>query len=318
MVNRKIGSRTSAPVRQGSGGPTRTKAAAGRSAAPAGVKKGPARPPAAKPAARGKTAPPKAKAAPVRGAKTGSAKTGAGKSGSARTRPVQASPAKARAAKAPATKAPAAKAAQPKPASKAPAPVRKPAAGTRSAAVRDDEARARVRLLEQERTELQRLGDQMRAELDSALAEAARLRDRLREQGRDLESTPHPAATEPAPVGPAAFDVATDLDEDLPPGSDDDLEETAGFFDRMDEIRARRNELDRERNDRELEQSDQPFWMICPKCGDLMEESEGENVKLERCENCGGLYLDRGEVDLILSLCTGPDAYRRLHNILKF
>ena len=81
---------------------------------------------------------------------------------------------------------------------------------------------------------------------------------------------------------------------------------------------ARRNELDRERNDRELEQADQSFWMICPKCGDLLEESEGENVKLERCENCGGLYLDRGEVDLILSLCVGPDAYRRLHNIMKF
>lgn len=159
----------------------------------------------------------------------------------------------------------------------------------------------------------------MKSELDSALAEAERLREHLREHVRDLEATQlRPAPAQPGPASPSGFDPAADLDEEIPGGPDDDLDETAGFFDRMDEIRARRNELDRERNDRELEESDQPFWMICPKCGDLMEESEGENVKLERCENCGGLYLDRGEVDLILSLCVGPDAYRRLHNIMKF
>jgi hypothetical protein len=186
-------------------------------------------------------------------------------------------------------------------------------------ASRDHDARRRIQVLEQERAELQNLGNQMRTELGSALAEAERLRGHLREQMRELESTQRrQVATDPGPPSPGGFDPAADLDEEIPAGPDDDLDETAGFFDRMDEIRARRNELDRERNDRELEQSDQPFWMICPKCGDLMEESEGENVKLERCENCGGLYLDRGEVDLILSLCVGPDAYRRLHNIMKF
>jgi Zn-finger nucleic acid-binding protein len=58
--------------------------------------------------------------------------------------------------------------------------------------------------------------------------------------------------------------------------------------------------------------------MICPKCGDLMEEQESENVKLERCENCGGLFLDRGEVDLMLALSSGAEGARRLHNVLKF
>jgi hypothetical protein len=201
-----------------------------------------------------------------------------------------------------------------------PAASRRPAPPTRVVVTsRDDDSRRRIQVLEQERAELRNLGNQMRAELDSALAEADRLREHLREQMRDLESTQRQQVkAEPSPASPGGFDPAVDLDEEIPAVPDDDLDETAGFFDRMDEIRARRNELDRERNDRELEQSDQPFWMICPKCGDLMEESEGENVKLERCENCGGLYLDRGEVDLILSLCVGPDAYRRLHNIMKF
>jgi uncharacterized protein len=109
-----------------------------------------------------------------------------------------------------------------------------------------------------------------------------------------------------------------DLDEEPAPATDEELEGAAGFFDRIEELRARRIELDRERNDRELEQSEQPFWMICPKCGDLMEEQENENVKLERCETCGGLYLDRGEVDLILSVTGHRDGPRRLHNILRF
>ena len=58
--------------------------------------------------------------------------------------------------------------------------------------------------------------------------------------------------------------------------------------------------------------------LVCPKCGDTMEEQESENIKLERCETCGGLYLDRGEVDLLLALTTGADGPRRLHNMLKF
>ena len=169
--------------------------------------------------------------------------------------------------------------------------------------------------MQRERSELQDMIRQLRADFDSTRAEAERLRDRVRE----LESEPaRSAERSQQPAGPGEFDPAVDLDDDLPSMAEDELDGAAGFFDRMDEIRARRNELDRERNDRELEQTDQPFWMICPKCGDLMEEQESENIKLERCDNCGGLYLDRGEVDLLISICTGPEGQRRLHNTLKF
>jgi hypothetical protein len=311
MVNRKTGNKAVPPARTARGA-----AARAHSATPAVKKKVVPRPAAQKSAARIKATPTKAMPAKTAPAKATPAKAAPTKATPTKATPTKAAPTKATPTKATPTKAAPVKA-TPKP---SPAATRLPAPPARVAvASRDDDARRRIQVLEQEREELQNLGNQMRAELGSALAEAERLREHLREQMRDLESTQRrQAAAAPGPASPGGFDPAADLDEDIPTVPDDDLDETAGFFDRMDEIRARRNELDRERNDRELEQSDQPFWMICPKCGDLMEESEGENVKLERCENCGGLYLDRGEVDLILSLCVGPDAYRRLHNIMKF
>jgi hypothetical protein len=289
MVIRKTGKKAVPSAKKASGGNARAKAKPVRSAPPAASKKAASRPVASKPGARikaaGKSAP--AKAAPTKPVRAKAAVVSPvrGKTAPAKTAPPRTAPAKS----APATRAPMSSG--------------------------GDATQKRIRSLEQERAELQDLGNQMKAELDSALAEA----ERLREQVREMETAQlRQGAAEPGAARPGGFDPAADLDEDISAAPDDDLEETAGFFDRIDEIRARRNELDRERNDRELEQSDQPFWMICPKCGDLMEESEGENVKLERCENCGGLYLDRGEVDLILSLCMGPDAYRRLHNIMKF
>ena len=306
MKNRKTGNKAAPSAKKAPGRAAPATTARARSATPAAKKTAAARPVALKPTVR-------AKASLTNSVTHTAAPT---KAAPPRSTPAKAAPAKATPAKAVPTKITPAGA----------TPKRSPSATSRSASParaagpsRDDDARRRIQALEQERAELQNLGNQMRAELDSALAETERLREHLREQMRDLESAQRrQVAAEPGPASPGGFDPAADLDEEIPAAPDDDLDETAGFFDRMDEIRARRNELDRERNDRELEQSDQPFWMICPKCGDLMEESEGENVKLERCENCGGLYLDRGEVDLILSLCVGPDAYRRLHNIMKF
>jgi rubrerythrin len=187
-----------------------------------------------------------------------------------------------------------------------------------AAKVAADVQQERLNLLLQEKVELQSIVRRLRAERDSALAEGTKLQERIRE----LESgTRERADHNQQPAGPGAFDPSVDLDEEESDGAsleEDELEGAAGFFDRMDEIRARRIELDRERNDRELEQSEQNFWMICPKCGDLMEEQENENIKVERCETCGGLYLDRGEVDLLLSLSGDRDGVRRLHNVLKF
>ena len=43
------------------------------------------------------------------------------------------------------------------------------------------------------------------------------------------------------------------------------------------------------------------FWMVCPKCGGTLEEIEHRGVKVDRCQSCAGVYLDRGELDLLAS-----------------
>lgn len=37
--------------------------------------------------------------------------------------------------------------------------------------------------------------------------------------------------------------------------------------------------------------------MHCPKCGQLLMEMELKGVKIDRCMNCHGLWLDAGELE---------------------
>ncbi len=40
-------------------------------------------------------------------------------------------------------------------------------------------------------------------------------------------------------------------------------------------------------------------WMKCPKCGGQLTEVEVEVVKIDRCGGCGGVFLDKGELELL-------------------
>jgi Zn-finger nucleic acid-binding protein len=42
-------------------------------------------------------------------------------------------------------------------------------------------------------------------------------------------------------------------------------------------------------------------WMHCPKCGMEMVELEFEGVKIDKCSECLGIYLDDGELDTLIS-----------------
>jgi hypothetical protein len=35
----------------------------------------------------------------------------------------------------------------------------------------------------------------------------------------------------------------------------------------------------------------------CPRCGGDLKEHHVEHVKIDECEDCGGVWLDRGELD---------------------
>ena len=42
--------------------------------------------------------------------------------------------------------------------------------------------------------------------------------------------------------------------------------------------------------------------MCCPKCGSKLQEIEQGGVKIDLCQECGGLFLDKGELEMILEV----------------
>jgi uncharacterized protein len=47
------------------------------------------------------------------------------------------------------------------------------------------------------------------------------------------------------------------------------------------------------------DQLKQLHWMKCPKCGMDLKEIEVHGVKVDQCANCGGVFLDAGEMEQI-------------------
>ena len=47
----------------------------------------------------------------------------------------------------------------------------------------------------------------------------------------------------------------------------------------------------------EREAAKKLHWMKCPKCGSDLEEIELHGVKVDQCAHCGGVFLDKGELD---------------------
>ena len=47
----------------------------------------------------------------------------------------------------------------------------------------------------------------------------------------------------------------------------------------------------------EKEKLKQAHWMKCPKCGMDLREIELHGVKVDQCANCGGIFLDAGEIE---------------------
>jgi hypothetical protein len=67
------------------------------------------------------------------------------------------------------------------------------------------------------------------------------------------------------------------------------------YFHQIDlEILAkRRAELDAQRKDSTI------GHLKCPRCGSQMNEFALERVKVDRCAGCGGIFLDKGELEML-------------------
>jgi ribosomal protein L37AE/L43A len=89
------------------------------------------------------------------------------------------------------------------------------------------------------------------------------------------------------------------------------------YFHQKDmELLARlREQSDRTKKKLEEEHQHGEYWRRCPKCGsNLVEESYQGIVLIDRCGNssCGGIYLDRGELEILLNAKSGF-----FHSILR-
>jgi hypothetical protein len=51
---------------------------------------------------------------------------------------------------------------------------------------------------------------------------------------------------------------------------------------------------------KELEKCRAAHWMKCPKCGHDMEETTLENILVDTCTFCKGVYFDREEIESLL------------------
>lgn len=50
----------------------------------------------------------------------------------------------------------------------------------------------------------------------------------------------------------------------------------------------------------EVERLRQTHWMKCPKCGHDLATMEMHGVSVDHCAHCGGVFLDKGELETLL------------------
>lgn len=62
-----------------------------------------------------------------------------------------------------------------------------------------------------------------------------------------------------------------------------------------DLIKAQRAKLDADRAKAERAS----HYMRCPKCGGQLAELEYHHMKIDRCGDCGGIWLDKGEMEML-------------------
>jgi hypothetical protein len=76
------------------------------------------------------------------------------------------------------------------------------------------------------------------------------------------------------------------------------------YFYRKDQelIAKLREKAEKERAKTEAENKKKEDWMRCPKCGSSLKELNYGKVFVDRCssDTCGGIYLDRGELEILL------------------
>jgi hypothetical protein len=154
---------------------------------------------------------------------------------------------------------------------------------------------AQVRALE---TRVRALTEQLDEARRARAAAEARTVD-LSAQARE-RVVRHVEADSAAPFADGPDSAFEPLEDEETDADYEEYDEEKDFLAPGGSLTQRRQELDRERADRELELGDEAFWLVCPKCGEHLSEHDFDNIKIDRCESCGGVWIDKGECDLLL------------------
>ena len=103
--------------------------------------------------------------------------------------------------------------------------------------------------------------------------------------------------------------MTTRRHEDQPSRNEDE------YFAKQDAelIRQMRDKLDTERKHQERQQA----LMKCPKDGSDLTEKELGTVKVDVCAECGGMWLDAGELDLLRQVQkAGGNVFKGIFDLL--
>ena len=68
----------------------------------------------------------------------------------------------------------------------------------------------------------------------------------------------------------------------------------------MEKCKKIRKELDQTRAEEMQQKQKETHWMKCPKCGTDLEEINHQNVMIDKCSGCKGIWLDSGELELLV------------------
>lgn len=63
---------------------------------------------------------------------------------------------------------------------------------------------------------------------------------------------------------------------------------------------ALREKLNQERETKKHDHKTSEHWMKCPKCGGELVELGFEDVMIDKCKGCRGIFFDAGELELLI------------------
>lgn len=89
------------------------------------------------------------------------------------------------------------------------------------------------------------------------------------------------------------------------------------FFAREEALKLRKlaEKLRAEMSEEEKKRLKELHWMRCPKCGMELKSIQLNQVEVDKCFSCGGLFLDEGELEKVSGRATG--FFKQLDKVLS-